>query len=49
MTAIERMISGHSIIDVALNLGYQSASSFTTAFTRLTGMPPRQYMKILKL
>ncbi|UXY08936.1 AraC family transcriptional regulator [Kosakonia sp. ML.JS2a] len=49
MVAIEKMSAGQTILGVALDLGYQSASSFTTAFTRLTGMPPRQYMKLLVL
>lgn len=49
MVSIEKMISGQSIMEIALDLGYQSASSFTTAFTRISGMPPRQYMKVLNL
>lgn len=49
MTAIEKMVSGQTIMEIAMDLGYQSASSFTTAFTRLAGSPPRQYMKLLKL
>lgn len=49
MVAIEKMLVGQTILGIALDLGYQSASSFTTAFTRLTGMPPRQYMKLLTL
>lgn len=49
MTAIEKMVSGQTIMEIAMDLGYQSASSFTTAFTRLAGTPPRQYMKLLKL
>ncbi|MEI3775645.1 AraC family transcriptional regulator [Pectobacterium brasiliense] len=49
MVAIEKMLAGETILGIALDLGYQSASSFTTAFTRLAGMPPRQYMKLLTL
>lgn len=45
MVAIERMMSGQSIVETALDLGYQSASSFTTAFTRLVGIPPGKYVK----
>ncbi|HEY3985596.1 hypothetical protein [Cedecea sp.] len=26
-------------------MGYQSASSFTTAFTRIIGTPPGRYLK----
>lgn len=45
MVAIERMMSGQSIVETAFDLGYQSASSFTTAFTRRIGIPPGKYVK----
>jgi AraC-like DNA-binding protein len=45
--AIDRLARGHPITRTALDLGYQSASSFTTLFTRLLGVPPRRYMQRL--
>ncbi|MBB3213202.1 AraC-like DNA-binding protein [Herbaspirillum sp. Sphag1AN] len=42
--AVDRLTRGRSITDTALELGYASASSFTTLFTRLLGMPPKKYM-----
>jgi AraC-like DNA-binding protein len=43
--AVDRLTRGQSITRTALELGYQSASSFTTLFTRLLGEPPRRYMR----
>ena len=34
-----------SLAEIANRVGYQSASAFTTAFTRLTGYSPRQYAR----
>lgn len=48
ISAIELLPSGQSIIRVALDMGYQSASSFTTAFTKVMGISPKQYMKTVK-
>lgn len=45
VSAVDRLTRGHGITRVALDLGYQSASSFSTLFTRLLGEPPRRYMK----
>lgn len=42
--AIERLAGGDSIIRVAHDMGYSSASAFTTMFTRALGQPPRAYM-----
>lgn len=47
--AIERMIQGEPLIAVALDVGYRSASSFSTAFARLTGVPPGEYLRQLGL
>ena len=33
------------VISVALSLGYASEASFTTAFTREIGCPPRRYQR----
>jgi AraC-like DNA-binding protein len=34
-----------SVSEIALRIGYQSASAFTTAFTRTTGGSPRAYAR----
>lgn len=44
VTAVDKLTRGESIMSTALALGYGSASSFTTLFTRLLGVPPRRYM-----
>jgi AraC-like DNA-binding protein len=36
-----------SIIEVAYDVGYNSPSSFSQAFRRLTGMSPQEYVKSL--
>ncbi|KAF1043865.1 MAG: HTH-type transcriptional regulator NimR [Herbaspirillum frisingense] len=46
--AIDRLAQGQSITQTALELGYQSASSFTTLFTRLLGHPPKRYLRMLE-
>ncbi|MED5525675.1 MAG: helix-turn-helix transcriptional regulator [Pseudomonadota bacterium] len=48
VVAIDRLVSGQSIITIALDLGYQSASAFTAVFTRVMGMPPRKYLARLQ-
>jgi AraC-like DNA-binding protein len=45
--AIDRLAQGQAITETALELGYQSASSFTTLFTRVLGHPPKRYMQLL--
>lgn len=44
VTAVDLLARGVSITRVALELGYASATSFTTLFTRRLGVPPRRYM-----
>ena len=34
-----------SMAEVARRVGYQSASAFTTAFTRMSGCSPREYAR----
>ncbi|RDU95929.1 AraC family transcriptional regulator [Trinickia dinghuensis] len=46
--AVDKLTRGQSITQTALDLGYGSASSFTTLFTRQLGMPPRRYMEQLR-
>lgn len=36
---------GSSLAEVAERVGYQSASAFSTAFTRLTGRSPSQFVR----
>ena len=38
-------IDGKPVSDVALQLGFREISSFTRAFKRWTGKPPRDYLK----
>lgn len=45
ISSVEKLIGGEPITRVAYDMGYQSASSFTTAFTRIIGMPPGRYLK----
>lgn len=48
VAAVDRLTRGQSITQTALDLGYQSPSSFTTMFTRTLGMPPGRYVKGLR-
>ncbi|WP_081916489.1 AraC family transcriptional regulator [Luteibacter sp. 9135] len=41
---VDMLARGETITTTAMALGYASASSFTTLFTRLLGAPPRRYM-----
>lgn len=41
--------SRDSIYDIAVSLGYESESSFSTAFKRVMGCAPRQYSRTLKV
>lgn len=42
--ALPRLAAGEPITTLALDLGYESASAFTTMFKRLIGMPPSRYL-----
>ncbi|BAV98174.1 AraC-like DNA-binding protein [Lysobacter enzymogenes] len=42
--ALPRLAAGEPITALALDLGYESASAFTTMFKRLIGMPPSRYL-----
>lgn len=48
VTSIDKLARGHTITATALELGYSSASSFTTLFTRVLGVPPRRYMSLMR-
>jgi AraC-like DNA-binding protein len=43
--SLQRLSSGHSITQTALDLGYDSPSAFTAMFRRALGVSPRQYFK----
>jgi len=43
VSALELLIKGKPVNEVALNLGYDNASSFATMFRRVTGQPPSFY------
>ncbi|WPU25079.1 helix-turn-helix transcriptional regulator [Cedecea neteri] len=45
ISSVEQLVNGVPITQVAYDMGYQSASSFTTAFTRIIGLPPGRYLK----
>lgn len=45
--AVERLMRGQSISATALDLGYQTASAFTTMFTRILGEPPARLIRAL--
>lgn len=42
--AVPRLTEGESVTSVALDLGYESVSAFTTMFRRMLGVPPRHYL-----
>lgn len=44
--ALPRLAAGEAITALALDLGYESASAFTTMFKRLIGMPPSRYLAV---
>lgn len=44
LAAVPRLSSGEPITIVALDLGYDSVSAFTTMFKRMLGTPPRSYL-----
>ncbi|ORM61823.1 AraC family transcriptional regulator [Pantoea rodasii] len=43
VSALECLIQGKSVNEVALSLGYDNGSSFATMFRRVTGQPPSFY------
>lgn len=45
VTAVDRLVRGSSIAEVAADVGFSSQSSFTTMFTRVIGMSPRRYLR----
>lgn len=45
LSAMEHLAYGESVINVALEVGYESASSFVAAFRRMLGTTPARYFK----
>ncbi|WP_244193400.1 AraC family transcriptional regulator [Paraburkholderia eburnea] len=46
--AITRLTLGHSVAQVAKDLGYRSASAFIVMFRQITGGPPQRYLAVRK-
>lgn len=42
--ALERLPAGEAVTRIAFDMGYSSSSAFTAMFTRLLGVPPRQFL-----
>jgi methylphosphotriester-DNA--protein-cysteine methyltransferase len=45
ITAVRRLTAGDSVQTVAIDLGYESASSFVTMFKKVLGKPPIRYLR----
>ena len=45
MAAISLLGEGRSITNIAYDVGYESASSFTAMFHRVLGVPPSHYQR----
>ena len=45
LRALERLASGHKILDIAVALGYDSASAFATMFKRQFGQTPSAFFR----
>lgn len=46
LAAIERLSAGQAVTRVALDLGYASPSAFSSAFRRVLGETPSQYLEV---
>jgi AraC-like DNA-binding protein/mannose-6-phosphate isomerase-like protein (cupin superfamily) len=44
LESIRRLAEGTAVTSVALDLGYESASAFSTMFRRSLGVPPREFI-----
>jgi len=45
LESIRKLSEGESVINVALDLGYESPSAFTAMFRRTLGVTPGKYFK----
>lgn len=41
--ALQMLVAGTSVTEIALDLGYESTASFSTMFRRVLGVPPSRY------
>ncbi len=48
VAALPRLAAGEPVTSIAMQLGYDNPSAFTTMFKRLLGVPPRSYLPIAK-
>ncbi len=46
VSALSQLVAGKSVNEVALSLGYDSGSSFSTMFRRVTGQSPSSYRPV---
>lgn len=44
LAALPMLLSGMSVLETALAVGYETPSAFSAIFRRLVGMPPRKYV-----
>lgn len=45
LMALEQLAAGHKVVDVALDLGYSSASAFATMFKKQLGISPSSFFE----
>ncbi|MEN7528053.1 MULTISPECIES: helix-turn-helix domain-containing protein [unclassified Cupriavidus] len=45
LAALQRLAAGDKVVDVALDMGYESPSAFATMFRRQFGVPPSAFFK----
>ncbi|WP_323120306.1 helix-turn-helix domain-containing protein [Burkholderia alba] len=43
--ALQKRVAGDSVQNIAIDLGYESASSFIAMFRKTTGKSPMRYLK----
>ena len=48
LNALLLLAEGRSILDVALECGYESPSAFSAAFRRSLGQPPKSYFRSIR-
>lgn len=46
LMALERLATGQNVLDVALSMGYDSPSAFTSMFRKQLGVVPSEYFRI---
>lgn len=49
LEAVRRLVEGSAVTTVAMDLGYESASSFSLMFRRSLGMAPREFARMAKV